>query len=441
MDIKSLTSAQAREALGEKQKALGAIFEQALVTGDSGRKQYDFNKVTSLGADVKGSIAVAEKVKQLNAEADELAQHAETLEAAEDAAKGYAAREKGIRRFPLPGGGDGAERGGRQIKSLGQHVADMKAFKSWHSAGASGGIILQLDDVYATDMLAGAAAFETIGQKALMSTSSGYAPESVRQAGFVEAATGPIEMLDIIPLFRTDQASVKYMEETTRVHGAAEVAEGDTYAESQFAFTEKESPVRKIGDSLPVTDEQLEDVAMMEGYINTRLPFGVRQRLGSQCLIGNGTAPNLRGLANVAGIQSQARGADPVPDVFYKMMTKVRITGRSVPTHHLCHPLDWQDVRLLRTADGVYIYGPPSDAAAARLWGLPVVEVEAGGQGTGYTGSFRPDAVSLHERRGVEVQIGFVGTQFLQGRRTVRADMRAALVWWRPAGFCEGTGL
>jgi hypothetical protein len=45
-----------------KQDELGKVFEEALVTGDSGEKQYDFNKVTCLGADVKGSIAVAEKV-------------------------------------------------------------------------------------------------------------------------------------------------------------------------------------------------------------------------------------------------------------------------------------------------------------------------------------------------------------------------------------------
>jgi hypothetical protein len=90
MDVKSLNAKQAREALGAKQDLLGKVFAEALVSGDSGQKQYDFNKVTSLGADVKGSIAVAEKVATLNAEANELAQHAETLEGAEKAAKDHA---------------------------------------------------------------------------------------------------------------------------------------------------------------------------------------------------------------------------------------------------------------------------------------------------------------------------------------------------------------
>ena len=83
MGIEELTLQQAREKLGAKQDEMGKVREQALVTGDSGEKQWDFNRVTHFGAQVKGSIAVAEKFSQLIAEANELAEHAEKLEAAE----------------------------------------------------------------------------------------------------------------------------------------------------------------------------------------------------------------------------------------------------------------------------------------------------------------------------------------------------------------------
>lgn len=437
MTIKSLTLKQAREKAQKHQDDLGKVFAEAKT--DDG---YDYTKVSFFGDSVKGdSVAVAQKVKELNAELDATMEHVEALQGADDAAAAHSHREKGRRGFALPGGGKG-NYGSEQerFKALGEMATETKAFKDWVENGCKEGITISLD-MDPTDMLAGAAAFGTIGTKALMSTGAGFAPQSIRQPGFVEGLTRPIQVIDIIPTFQTGESSVKYMEETTRTHGAAEVAEGGTYAESAFAFAEKEAPVRKIGDSLPVTDEQLEDVPMMQGYISTRLPFGVRQRLDSQVIVGNGTAPNLRGLKNVAGTQTQAKGADPVPDAFYKAMTKIRLNARAMPSHHLVHPTDWQGIRLLRTTDGVYIYGPPSDAGIERLWGLPVVQTDADAAGTGYTGSFNPATVSLHERRGIDIQIGFVGSQFVEGKRTVRADTRVALVWWRPPAFCSVTGL
>lgn len=433
-----LTLKEAREKLGAKQEELGKIFGEA--KNDQG--QYDFNKVTCLGAQVKGSIAVAEKVKQLTDECNELAEHAETLEAAERAAGSWADREKARRNFQFPGmqgkGNYPSEQA--RFKSLGEMAVEAKGYADWVKSGAAGGIALAIDE-YGSDFLAGGGMFDTLGAKALMSLAAGYAPESLRLPGFVAAPTRPIQLLDIIPMGKTSKDAVPYMEETTRTHGAAATAEGGAFAESAFAFTEKSGPVKKITDSVPVTDEQLEDELFIVGYINGRLVFGIRQKADSLALIGDGTGANLRGLKNVAGIQVQAKGADPVPDAFFKAMTKTRLVGRTVPTHHVMHPTDWQAVRLIRTADGVYVWGSPSEAGPERLWGLPVVQNDADLAGTGYTGSFTPDCVSGFERKGVDIQVGFAGTQFLEGKRTIRGDMRLALIWFRPAAFCQVTGL
>lgn len=439
MSIAELNATQAREKLGEKQKKLGEIFEQALVSGLSGKKQYDFNRVTCLGADVKGSVAVAEKVAQINAEADELAKHAETLEGADNAAKAYEAREAGRRYVPLPGGKGDDRRA--EIKALSQRIAEEKGYKAWQQNGSVGGISFNFDDMWASDFLAKGADFETIGTKTLMSRSAGWAPEVTRAPGFSEAVTRPIQLLDILPMFPTNQSAYKYMQEITRTHAAAERAEGAAVPESTFVLEERTAPVEKIGDSIPVTDEQLSDVAGSGSYIDNRMGFGVRQRLDGQVLVGDGSTPNIRGLKNVAGINTQAMGVNPAMDAFFRAMTKVRVNGRAIPTHHLIHPLNWQDMRLQRTADGVYIFGSPTDAGPDRLWGLPVIQVEADDVGRGYTGSFLPTFCSLHELQGVVVEMGFVGDQFVQFKRTVRASVRAVMVWNRPAAFTEVTDL
>jgi HK97 family phage major capsid protein len=291
-------------------------------------------------------------------------------------------------------------------------------------------------------MLAKAAQFETIGTKAVFSTSAGWAPESLRRPGFVEAAVRPIQLLDILPTGRTGSDLVKYMEETTRTDASAEVEQSGMYPESAFGLEERDSPVRKIGNSIPVTDEQLEDVLQTQSYLDGRLMFGVRSHLDKQALIGTGATGQLRGLGNTTGIQTQAKGVgDASADAFYKAMTKIRVNGRAVPTHHVMHAENWQDIRLMKTDQGDYIWGHPSEAGPDRLWGLPVVMNEAGAAGIGYVGSFMPQYCELTERRGVQVQLGFVGTQFLQGQRTMRADLRVALTFFRPAAFCSVTGL
>lgn len=435
-------AAEAREALAAKQTALAAIFTESKYKKDDGSEGYDFNKVKSISG-VSGSIAIAEHIAQSNAELDEIAQKAEKLEDAEKAAASLAAREKAIRRpghaNPDP---DAGQKGGRgRIKSIGERVEASPEFQAWVKGGCAGGIPLQFPEMTLSDFLAPAGKARTLGEKTLFQTSAGWDPEYFRQPGFVEAVSRPIQLLDIIPTAMTNTDTISYMLESTRTHSAAEKAEGGTYAESTFALTETTSPVRKITDSLPVTDEQLADVAQVSSYIDGRLRFGIRQRLDSEVLLGNGTPPNLTGIANAAGIQTQAKGADTIASCFYKAMTLVRVTGRAMPTHHIIHPTDWQTVRLSTTADGIYLWGSPSESGPDRMWGLPVVQCDAGSAGTGYVGSFMPSWISLFERSGIDVQIGYTGTQFVEGKRTVRADLRAALAIFRPAAFASCTGL
>lgn len=436
-DIKNLSRKEAQEKLQTRQDDLAKVFAAAKT--DDG--QYDYSKAKDLFPEVTDAIGVAEKVKQLNSEADEIAKHLETFLEADKAAAALESRGKARGGFVHPGAG-GRPSNEQQFKSVGQHIIEAKNFKDWMANGkGDAGASINIEGMLPSDFLAKAAMFDTMGRKALMSTTAGFAPESIRLPGFVDAVTRPIQLLDILPMGTISQAAVPYMEETTRTHAAAEAAEGAAFAESTFVFTQRSVSVQKIADSLPITDEQLEDVAFIEGYVNSRLAYGVRQRLDGQAMNGNGTAPNLRGILNTAGIQTRARGADPVMDALYKAMTGIRVTGRALPTHHVIHPNDWQDIRLTRTADGIYIFGSPMEAGPERLWGLPVVQNEVIAENTALVGSFEPSWITLFERRGIDLQVGYVGTQFTSGLRTMRADMRAALVLFRPAAFHTVTGI
>ena len=276
--------------------------------------------------------------------------------------------------------------------------------------------------------------------KAEFTTSAGWAPQSVRTGVVILDEQREIEITDVIPVFPTNQAAVVYMEETTFTNAAAERSESGAYAESALALTQRTSTVRSIGTSLPVTDEQLEDVDGVQAYLNQRLGFMVRQRLDGQIVTGDGNAPNLAGTLNVASINSQAKGTDNVPDAVYKGMDLVRVTGRAMPNVVLAHPTDWQAVRLLKTADGVYIWGSPSEAGPARIWGLPVILSTAVTENTMIVGDYARFS-GLFVRKGLTIETGYKNDDFTDGRVTIRAGMRVALVHYRPAAFTQVTGV
>ena len=268
--------------------------------------------------------------------------------------------------------------------------------------------------------------------KTTFATSAGWAPESTRIGRIVGEALRPIQVIDTIPGGETSQASIVYMEETTVTNAAAERNEAAAYAESTLALTEQSSTVRSIGTSLPVTDEQLDDVPQVRSYLNMRMPFLVRQKLDSQLLVGDGAAPNLRGINNLVGIQTQAKGSDPTPDAFYKAMTLIRVTGRAIPTVIYIHPNDWQDIRLLR--------GNPSEAGPLRLWGVQVVETDAQTENTGLVCD-ASNFLQLFIRRNILVEIGLDSDDFTKGIQTIRCGMRVAFVGYRPAANCTVTGI
>lgn len=277
--------------------------------------------------------------------------------------------------------------------------------------------------------------------KTLFSESSGYDPESLRTGKLVYSAQEEPMVVDAYPRGSTGYALVKWMKETTFTNNAAERSEGGTYAESADAWTEQESAVRSIATFLPVTDEVVEDTAFLRSVINQRLGFMLAQRLDSQLLNGNGTAPNLQGTLGLTSILTQAKGTDPVPDAFLKGITQIRVTGKTSPSAIIMHPEDWRDIRLLRTAEGLYIWGNPSEMGPQQLWGLPVITSTFITSGTGLVGDFQRYAM-LVMRRGIELLTSNSHNDFfVQGKQAIRISMRCALVHYRDEAFCKVTGI
>lgn len=426
--MKELIDAQ--KELTAKQETMKGILEEA---GD----KVDLSLVKSNGfPELGNTIARVKRLSELDAELNDLMDKVKTLQSAEAIKQATEEREKVLKKavnsvvHPEVTDGTIISKGGNVVnaKSLGQLFVESKAYKD------RVGNTVKPETFYEKS---------NMNVKTLFATTAGFAPESVRSDLILPAASRPIQIIDIVPSGAINQAAEVYMEQTTRTNTAAETAEGGTYNEATFVYTERSETVRKITISLPVTDEQLEDEARIQSIITDDLMFMLRQRLDSQLLNGDGIAPNITGYVNKSGILTQARGVDTSLDAIFKLMTQIRVTGRAIPTTVILHPNNWQAIRLLKTADGIYLYGSPSEAGPERIFGLPVVQGDALTAGTGIVGDFANSIYSqLLTRRGITLKVTDSNSDdFVKGKQMIRADIRVAFVIRRAAAFGTVTGL
>lgn len=430
------TLTEQRAELKAKRDSLKELWDLMGPTRDA-QKVIDANK---LGAEVKTTQAVVDEIQRRTKEVNDMAQGIE-LEASREfldrlgkamETPNSALNIGGTYPFPNEGGGKQSKFRG---KSLGDLIVESKTYKEYSKAQKEGPATeLVFDDEAEKSRILG------IGSKAVL-TETGFAPQAVRTGLILPGALRRPVVADLIPDGTTRANAIVYMEETTTTNAAAAVAEGADKPESALAFTEKNSPVRKIATVLPITDELLEDEPAMRSYVEARLRLFLALAEETQLLTGTGVAPQLLGLYNVAGINTQAKGADPTPDAFFKGMDLIRTLAFLEPDSIVMHPNDWQDIRLLRTADGIYIFGSPMEQGAQRMWGVPVVVTPAATQNTGL---ILAAAQGMQIFRRSEVQFAISDQHsdfFIKNQLMLRVEERLALVVYRPKAICTVTGI
>jgi HK97 family phage major capsid protein len=135
----------------------------------------------------------------------------------------------------------------------------------------------------------------------------------------------------------------------------------------------------------------------------------------------------------LAGTTAQAFDTDKLTTT-RKARTKVRVTGRAIPTAWVMHPNDWEAIDLLQDNEGRYYYGGPAKPGQPMLWGLPVVESEA--MTEGYTVVADWKLCVLWDR--LQTAISMTNSHsdfFIRNLVAILAEMRAALGWLRPKAF------
>lgn len=247
-----------------------------------------------------------------------------------------------------------------------------------------------------------------------------------------------LRIRDLINVRETDSNLIQYVQETGFTNNAAATAEGAQKPESALSYELVSAPAEVIAHWLPATRQVVSDAPQMRDLIDNRLTYGLRVAEEAEVLYGDGSSPNLQGIATHPDAQSYAWSSgtlgDNRIDAIRRAMALARIAGYPA-TGVAMHPNDWADFELLKGEDGHYLWVNVNEGGVPRLWRIPVVESDAVTQGEPIVGAWRL-AATLWDREQANVRLSDSHSDFfIKNKVAILAEERVALTIYRPEAF------
>lgn len=222
--------------------------------------------------------------------------------------------------------------------------------------------------------------------------------------------------------------TISYIDwDETTVKAAAAVAEGDPFPESTAKFKGYTLALRKIGDTLPVSEEFFEDEEMAAGELGLFLDTNVEDKIDSQLVIGDNTGENLKGLvSSVPAYTPVASGiADAnIYDLINKVVESITSTGgaKYSPDFVAMNIADINKLKLKKDTTNNYVF----DFNDPRIGSLNIIEDNNVVANTLYVGDSR--FARIYEMGGVVLSKGYGANQFTEDMMTLKARKRLAFL-------------
>ena len=216
-------------------------------------------------------------------------------------------------------------------------------------------------------------------------------------------------------------------DEATTVRAAGMVAEGEVFPESTAKFAWYSKPLRKIGDTLPVTEEFFEDEAQAGAELQMFLDVNVNLVIDDQLVNGDNTGQNLDGIFNAVPTYTATPSGIPaanLKDLAIKVKNDITRTRGSkyAPDMLLVNSLTMEGLILAKDENNNYIF----DENTGTLGGLFVVVDENVADNAIVVGDRR--YARIYEKTGVVISRGMPNGQFLEDEETIKARKRMLLL-------------
>lgn len=341
-------------------------------------------------------------LEKLNAEVTELAKKAANL---------------------LGGGGD-------QRKSLGQLAAASDVCKSYRGGNAE--LITMNAPLFGKAAVTSAAA------------SAGVLIQP-HQAGIIMGPEQPLTVRDLFQAVSISSNAIEWVQEKLFTNNAGpQNGEGSAKNESGITFEKKSSPVETIAHWIPASRQVLADAPQLQGLIDGRLRFGLKLKEDMGLLYGDGLNGNLLGAMPQATVFSAAgMPAAPVDgpahtSIDYLRWAFLQVSKAQYPATFAVMSLEeWAKIQMLKTTDGAYIFGTPTDGAAPRVWGKQIVESHGMASNEFLAGS--GFAATVYDREEVTVRVAEQHADFfIKNMVAILCEERLGFTVERPAALVGG---
>src|SRR5688572_30768510 len=186
-------------------------------------------------------------------------------------------------------------------------------------------------------------------------------------------------------------------------------------------------------DSIPVSKEAFNDVGFIAGEINRFMNLNLQLKIDDLLYDGDGNTPNIKGVYTSAGAFNSATYAGSVFEAnISDLISTVKVDisaarqGKYSANRVLMNPADILKMKLAKGADGHYVLPSLLSANGMNVDGLQVIESSQVTADTLLVGDFRFG--TIYDLEGVNIEMGWVNTQFTENVFTVLATQRLGLL-------------
>ncbi|MDS9879438.1 phage major capsid protein [Pseudomonas protegens] len=315
--------------------------------------------------------------------------------------------------------------------------------------------MVKTDDSYKDRQKSGLAQIEVVksdlaSMKEMKVTSAGIVAPSY-EATIQPGIRQELRIRDLLTAIPVTGQNYSYFRELLHTRGAAPVAEGGLKPTSNVTFETITDRVKKIAVWMPVTDEALDDVPQLLGYIQELLRYDLKLEEEAQILKGDGSGENLNGLMTQATTYDTelTSTGDTSIDIMRRAIYQVRKQSKLSADGLVMTELDWMNIELQKDGENRYLFANLQGLVTPVLWGRPVITSDSMDEGTPANGgtpatggeflvaNFARAAI-LFDRMSFLFKMGMINEQFIKNERALLVEERLGLGVRRKEALVKG---